>query len=81
MRLIFVVARDQLARQESLRASLVGADDILIVVDRRDGQRRVAEPGDHAERPSGDRRVRERRTTGIDGSLRAMGWALVEQAP
>jgi len=82
MRLIFVVARDQVARQESLRASLVGAHDILIVVDRRDGQRRrVAEPGHLAERPSGDRRVRERRTTAIDGSLRTMGWALVEQAP
>ena len=81
MRLIFVVARGQLARLESLRASLVGADDVLIVFDRRDGQRRLAEPGRIAERPNRDRRVRERRTTGIDGSLRVMGWALVEQAP
>jgi len=81
MRLIFVVARDQLARLESLRASLVGADDVLIVVDRRDGERRVAESGDASEQPDDDRRLRERRTTGIDGSLRKMGWAVVEQIP
>ena len=81
MRLIFVVARDQLARLESLRASLVGANDVLIVADRRDGQRRVAEPGHLIEQPSADRRVGERRTTGVDGSLRKMGWAVVEQAP
>ncbi len=79
MRLIFVVARDQLARLESLRASLVGADDVLIVVDRRDGQRRLAETGHLTEQSTGDRRVGERRTTGIDGSLRAMGWAVVEE--
>ena len=81
MRLIFVVARDQLARLESLRASLVGADDVLIVVDRRDGQRRIAEAAHLSEQSKGDRRVGERRTTRVDGSLRKMGWAVVEPAP
>ncbi len=80
MRLIFVVACDQVARLESLRASLVGADDVIIVSDRREGQRRTAEPGRVAEEPSRDRRHGDRRTTDIDGSLRAIGWALVEQS-
>jgi len=81
MRLIFVVARDQLARLESLRASLVGADDVLIVVDRRDGDRRVAESDGVTGQAGDDRRLRDRRTIGIDGSLRKIGWAVVEQVP
>ena len=81
MRLIFIVARDQLARLESLRASLVGADDVLIVIDRRDGERRVTESDSVTGQAGDDRRRRERRTIGIDGSLRKIGWAVVEQAP
>ena len=81
MRLIFVVARDQLARLESLRASLVGAEDVLIVVDRRGGERRVAESGGATGQTDDDRRLRDRRTIGVDGSLLKMGWAVVEQAP
>ena len=77
MRLIFVVARDQLARLESLRASLVGADDVLIVVDRRDGERRVAESGDASEQPDDDRRLRERRVMDRDSDLAALGWILI----
>ena len=42
MGLIFVVATDQVARLESLRASLVGAEDLLIIGDRRRGERRHA---------------------------------------
>jgi hypothetical protein len=80
MRLIFVVGRDQGARLESLRASLVGARDLLIVTDRREGDRRRVAPGLAGEQPSGDRRVDDRRMTDIQGSLRAMGWALVEQS-
>ena len=69
MGLIFVVARDQVARFESLRASLVGAEDILIMMDRRKEQHRTTE-----------RREADRRRTDVDASLRAIGWALVEQA-
>jgi hypothetical protein len=79
MRLIFVVARDQIARWESLRASLVGAQDILIVVDRRDGERRRAGSG-RAGGSRDERRVGRRRKTDIERSLRTMGWALVEQS-
>lgn len=80
MRLIFVVARDQIARWESLRASLVGAQDILIVVDRRDGERRRADSGRAGGRARDERRVGRRRKTDIERSLRTMGWALVEQS-
>ncbi len=80
MRLIFVVARDQIARWESLRASLVGAQDILIIVDRRDGERRKADRGQAGGRSRDDRRVGRRRETDIERSLRTMGWALVEQS-
>ena len=69
MGLIFVVARDQVARWEGLRASLVGAEDILIMMDRRKGQRRKT-----------DRREADRRVTDVDASLRAIGWAVVEQS-
>lgn len=80
MRLIFVVARDQMARLESLRASLVGADDVLIVADRREAERRQPEEDCVAEAPRRNRRHGDRRTTDVDGSLRAIGWALVEQS-
>jgi len=80
MRLIFVVACDQVARLESLRASLVGADDVIIVSDRREDQRRTAKRGRVAAEPSRDRRHGDRRTTDIGGSLRVIGWALVEQS-
>ena len=51
MRLIFVVARSQVARLESLRASLVGADDVLIVADRREAERRQPEADGTADAP------------------------------
>jgi len=79
MGLIFVVATDQVARLESLRASLVGAEDLLIVGDRRHGERRRAS-ADAVSAPSArDRRSTDRRVTNIDRSLRTLGWALVEQ--
>ena len=80
MRLIFVVTRSQVARLESLRASLVGADDVLIVADRREAERRQPEADGTADAPRRDRRHGDRRTTDVDGSLRAIGWALVEQS-
>jgi hypothetical protein len=72
--LIFVVARTRLARYESLRRQFQDSQDVRIVLDRREGERRA---------PSGAfvgnnrRRVERRRREGFDAYAK-LGWSVID---
>lgn len=73
--LLFIVARGQRERFESLKGSLAGSQHAHVVADRRFNQRR----GENRPVSQDRRRRQERRHIDITWSLRALGWAVVER--
>ena len=70
--LLFVVARSRLDRYEELRRHFEDWRDVRIVLDRREGERRVPQP----TFAGADRRRVERRQRVPD--LRKLGWSVVD---
>ena len=70
--LIFVVARSRLDRYDELREQFGDWRDVRIVLDRREGERRTAQPTFAGL----DRRRVERRHRQPD--LRKLGWSVVD---
>ena len=73
--LIFVVARTRLDRYEALRRQFGDWQDVRVILDRREGERRAP----HAGFAGTNRRRRERRRVdiGIDAFIK-LGWSLVD---
>ncbi len=72
--LIFVVARSRLDRYEELRRKFAGWNDVGVVLDRREGERRAP----HGTFAGVDRRrVQRRRRLDIDSYLK-LGWSVVD---
>ena len=73
--LIFVVGRSRLDRYEELRRQFGGWQDMIIVLDRREGDRRTGQ-GPHV---SVDRRCRvDRRRVDIDIPFMKLGWSVAD---
>src|SRR5215510_3837862 len=73
--LIFVVARTRLDRYDELRRQLEDWRDVRIVLDRREGERRVR----HGAFANTDRRRTERRRAALDSDAFAkLGWSVID---
>ena len=73
--LIFVVARNRLDRYEDLRRQFEDRNDVRIVLDRREGERRA--PG--ARFIGMDRRSSiDRRQNFDDDAFMRLGWSVIE---
>jgi hypothetical protein len=72
--LIFVVARSRLDRYEELSRQLEDHQDVRVILDRREGERR--EPHDTFARV--DRRRLERRSRLDTDPYRKLGWSVVD---
>jgi len=73
--LIFVVARARLDRYEELRRKFAGWSDVGVVLDRREGDRRI--PRDTfagVER----RRLRRRQRLHVEQELNKLGWSVID---
>lgn len=70
--LVFIVSRHRAKLHEYLQQEFAGNNEVVVIVDRRLGNRRLQE----VER-SPDRRQTDRRHALVDERLRAMGWAIV----
>jgi hypothetical protein len=71
---IFVVARDRPDLYRYLSQTFADADNVQVILDRRDADRR----GPGAARPRSERRGGERRTrAGAEHELRTVGYAFI----
>ena len=71
---IFIVARDRPDLYRYLSQTFSDADNVQVIWDRRDGERRVAPASAHnPERRRGDRRQR----AAVDQELRLVGYAFI----
>ncbi len=71
--LLFVVARAALDHYERLKGTFAQAHRVLVILDRRYGERRQAPRARRRERRRADRRSR----SAVDVRLRRHGWAIV----
>jgi hypothetical protein len=72
--ILFVVARSRMDRYEELRRQLVDWGDVRVILDRREGERRVPD----RTFPGVNRRRLERRRS-LDGdSYLKLGWSVVD---
>jgi hypothetical protein len=72
--MLFIVARDQPALYDALRREFSADEEILVLLDRRCGERRQFAVAAHrAERRAAERRQRN----DVEGQLRSLGWAFV----
>jgi hypothetical protein len=71
--LIFVVARSRLDRYEDLRRQFRDWRDVRIVLDRREGERRIPQPAFDGM----DRRLERRHRLNGDSYLK-LGWDVVD---
>lgn len=71
----FIVSRGKQHIYERLSKSFADAEDVSVVLDRRQGERRKpgAPPPPGIERRLADRRVRQY----VDENLKTLGWAFV----
>ena len=72
-RLVFIVSPKRMDLYEKLRDALIREPDVDLILDRRLGDRRIAESDIECERRGGQRR--EGRL--IDADMREWGWAVV----
>ncbi len=72
--LLFVVERQRPGVYESLKRNCVDVDNVQVVLDRRQQERRRS-----ATRLERDRRQSERRMRKIDGELAALGFAVIKR--
>ena len=70
--IIFVVARTRLDRYEVLHRQFGHSREVRVVLDRRDGERRIP----RARFSGANRRRMERRQTPLD--LTKLGWSVIE---
>ncbi len=70
--LVFIVSRHRPKLQEYLQQEFAGNDEVVVIVDRRLGDRRLREV-EHGR----ERRQADRRQALADERLRSMGWAIV----
>lgn len=71
--MFFIVARDQRGLFETLRMEFVNEGDVVVLLDRRLGDRRRRERTFRSERRHRDRRIRAH----VSSALRSLGWAIV----
>ena len=77
MPVLMIVARDRESLYERLCGEFAGDSAVIVVLDRRYGERRLrSEPGS-SEQPESERRQRDRRQRQIEDQLRRLGWATV----
>lgn len=72
--LLFIVARSRLARYEALLSQLRDSHDVTVLLDRREGERRIPQ----ANFAGADRRRVERRRQVDAGPYLKLGWDVVE---
>jgi hypothetical protein len=72
-RLVFIVSPKRIDLYEKLRDALIREPDVDLILDRRLGDRRVAESDIERERRGGQRREGKL----IDADVREWGWAVV----
>jgi hypothetical protein len=72
-RLVFIVSPKRMDLYEKLRETLIREPDVDLILDRRLGDRRVAESAIERERRGGQRRAARL----IDGDVREYGWAVL----
>jgi len=70
--LVFIVSRCRPKLQEYLQREFAENAEVMVIVDRRVGKRRLEET---ARRP--DRRLTDRRQELMDERLRSLGWTIV----
>lgn len=73
--LLFVVARDRLERYEDLRQRFSSGNDVEVILDRREGERRARERG---FRDVERRRHERRRRFHVDKELKLLGWSMID---
>lgn len=72
---ILVVARNQRSLYEYLKNDFAGDPEVVVVMDRRQGERRRRADVSTAERRAGDRREQP----ALDDRLQAIGFAIVRK--
>ena len=72
-RLVFIVSPARMDLYDKLRDALIREPDVDLILDRRAGDRRVADSPIERERRGGQRRVAK----GIDAEVRDCGWAVL----
>ena len=72
-RLVFIVSPARMDLYDKLRDALIREPDVDLILDRRAGDRRVADSPIERERRGGQRRL----ANAIDAELRACGWAVL----
>jgi len=70
---LFIVARDRADLYRYLSQTFADAENVEVIWDRREGQRRRIENGPVPERRRGDRRAR----VTVDDDLRTVGYAFL----
>lgn len=70
--LVFIVSRYRPKLHDYLKREFADNAEVAVIVDRRIGERRLAEASQDP-----DRRQANRRHTVIDERLRALGWTIV----
>ena len=74
-RLVFIVSRDRMDLYDRLREALIREPDVDLILDRRQGERRLgAAAATDRERRGGQRRERLE----VDAEVRECGWAVVK---
>lgn len=72
-RLVFIVSRERLDLYQKLRQALIREPDVDLILDRRAGDRRLADSPFERER----RAVRRRDRLALDAEIRECGWAVL----
>jgi len=70
--LVFIVSRHRPKLQDYLRREFADNAEVVVIVDRRIGDRRLLEVS-----PSPERRQADRRQSLVDERLRSLGWAII----
>jgi hypothetical protein len=77
MPVLMIVARDRESLYERLCGEFAGDSAVIVVLDRRFGERRSRSEPDSSEQPPDERRQRDRRQREIADQLQRLGWATV----
>src|SRR5215472_3004553 len=72
--LLFIVARSRLDRYDELLRQLGGSRDVRVVLDRREGERRIS----YTSFAEAERRRVERRYDVNAAAFLKLGWAVIE---
>lgn len=72
-RLVFIVSPKRMDLYERLREALIREPDVDLILDRRVGDRRIADSAIERERRGGQRRA----ARAVDAEVRECGWAVL----